>query len=439
MGRPLNARLLRQNILINLLGYGFPIVSALLSIPFLVEKLGVDRFGILNLAWVVVGYFSLFDLGLGRALTKMVSERLDSDINDQIPGLIWTSIIMMSVLGVFASVLLAFLTPLLVESTLRIPLILQDETRLTLYVLAASIPVVIVTTGLYGVFEAYQRFGLLSMIRIPLGVFTFAGPLAVTWFTNSLVAIVGALVSARIVTLIICLILCFRVVPVLKGNAGVATNIIKPLLSYGGWLTVSNIIGPIMLYADRFFIASMLSVTAVTYYTMPFEVISKILIIPSAILGVMFPAFSRLWSLELLRLRNLYHHTMVYTFLAMFPLVLLVIIFSEKGLALWLNAKLAHESYQVAQLLGVGVLLNSCGLISQALIQAAGRPDITAKLHLIELPIYLGYLSLLLLEYGVNGAAGAWLIRVTISAVALAFIANRMLLKKRMTANQGVI
>ena len=40
---------------------------ALATIPALVRRLGTDRFGILTIGWAVLGYFSLFDLGLGRA------------------------------------------------------------------------------------------------------------------------------------------------------------------------------------------------------------------------------------------------------------------------------------------------------------------------------------------------------------------------------------
>ncbi len=91
----------------------------------------------------------------------------------------------------------------------------------------------------------------------------------------------------------------------------------------------------------------------------------------------------------------------------MLPLVILIVLFARTGLELWLDKEFASRSYRVAQLLAVGVLVNSLGLISQALIQASGRPDVTAKLHIIELPLYLSYLPWLLSVYGINGAAGA--------------------------------
>ena len=64
---------------------------ALFTIPFLIKGLGEEKFGILSLAWVVIGYFSLFDFGIGRTLTKIVAEKIGLEEIDEIPGLFWTA------------------------------------------------------------------------------------------------------------------------------------------------------------------------------------------------------------------------------------------------------------------------------------------------------------------------------------------------------------
>jgi len=81
---------LARNTLINLLGRTAPMAVAIFAIPILIRELGTERFGVLTLVWVVIGYFSLFDLGLGRALTKLVAEKLASEQEERIVPLIWT-------------------------------------------------------------------------------------------------------------------------------------------------------------------------------------------------------------------------------------------------------------------------------------------------------------------------------------------------------------
>ena len=83
--------LLARNSILNLIGQGTPIIAAIIAIPILIERLGTDCFGVLTYAWMVIGYFSLFDLGLGRALTILVAERLCSYQEIEIPAIVWTS------------------------------------------------------------------------------------------------------------------------------------------------------------------------------------------------------------------------------------------------------------------------------------------------------------------------------------------------------------
>ena len=407
-------------------------VVAFLAIPILIERLGTDRFGILTLAWVIVGYFGLFDIGLGRALKKLVAEKIGKGQTREIPGLVWTALSLMGGLSIIGSALLFFLIPWLVESILTIPFLLKTETLRAFCLLAMSIPIVILTAGLCGVLEAHQRFDLVNAVRIPMGFFTFLGPLAVLPFSKNLLALVSVLVVGRVVVLIVHIILCFQVVPLMRQDICTKRSLIKPLLSFGGWITISNIIGPFLLYTDRFFIASRISVASVAYYTTPYEVITKLLIIPAAILAVMFPAFSSKFAQNDLHVKQLYRQTMKAISLTMFPIILFLFCFAERGLTLWINAAFARNSYRVAQFLAIGVFINSLGHISSSLVQASGRPDLTAKLHLAELPLYLIYLTWLLSKYGIDGAAFAWLIRVTISTFVLTLLANGVLKKSQL-------
>ena len=113
--------LLARNTLWSLLGQALPMVAAVLAIPLLVRGLGTERFGILTLTWTVIGYFSLFDFGLGRSLTQVVAERLGSGRTEELPALVWTSMLMILGLGVVLGSTLALATPWMAHSALHIP------------------------------------------------------------------------------------------------------------------------------------------------------------------------------------------------------------------------------------------------------------------------------------------------------------------------------
>ena len=422
-----SGRRLARNVVWNLLGTGAPLLVAIVAIPLLIDGLGTARFGVLTLAWMVVGYFSLFDLGLGRALTKLVAEKLGKGKNDEIPALIWTAMSLMSALGVLGAVAVAALSPWLVTAVLKIPAELQPETLTAFYLLAASIPIVISTTGLRGILEAHQRFGLVNAVRIPLGIFTFLGPVAVLPFSNSLVPVVAVLVIARLVSWCAYAVLCLKVEPALRHSASIHRAMVRPLINFGGWMTVTNIVGPLMVYLDRFLIGAVVSMIAVAYYSTPYEVITKLWIIPGALMGVMFPAFAAALVQDRARATRLFDRTVNYIFLSLFPAVLIIVTFAHEGLTLWLGNEFADNSTMVLQLLAVGVFINSHAQVPFGMVQSAGRPDLTAKLHLIELPFYLLILWWLLDAYGIVGAAIAWVARVAIDTIILFVMAHRLL------------
>jgi O-antigen/teichoic acid export membrane protein len=89
-GHLTRGRLLARNTLWNLVGSGAPMAVAFFCIPVLIRALGKDRFGVLTLAWALIGYASLFDLGLGRALTQLVARKLGAGRDREVPTLVWT-------------------------------------------------------------------------------------------------------------------------------------------------------------------------------------------------------------------------------------------------------------------------------------------------------------------------------------------------------------
>ena len=151
----------------------------------------------LALAWTLIGYASLFDVGLGRALTQLVSKKLGSGEEHDVPRLVWTSLLLMMVLGLVGAGVIAIISPWLVHHALKIPSEMQSEVLRSFYLLALAIPAVVTTSGLRGLLEAHQRFDLVGALRIPTGVFTFVGPMLALPFSHRLVPVVAILLLGR--------------------------------------------------------------------------------------------------------------------------------------------------------------------------------------------------------------------------------------------------
>ncbi|MES9862604.1 MAG: flippase [Candidatus Thiodiazotropha sp. LLP2] len=431
---------LAKNVIWNLVSVLVPFLVAVVTIPILIEEIGKERFGLLAISWMFVGYFSIFDFGLSRALSVLVAKYLGEERESEIPGLVWTALSLMAVLGSIGFGIILILSPWLVGEVLNVPPELKQETLKAFYLLSASMPLVITTVGLRGVVAAYQRFDLLTAIRIPMGIWTFLGPVAVLPFSNSLYPIVAVLVFGRMLATIAHLILMFHVVPDVRRHYVYDKKQVRPLLGFGGWMTVSNMAVPLMVSMDRFVIGAVLTVTAVAFYTTPYEIVSRLLVIPTAVVAVLLPAQSTTLArggvMDRQHSARLFDKGLSYISIALFPLIMVIIAFSFDGLDLWVGQEFAKNGYLVMQWLGVGVFFYGMSLVPFSLVQSAGYPQWSAKLHLLELPLYLAGLWWALSEFGILGAAIVWTIRAFVDALALYVMALLLIPECRASAKR---
>lgn len=400
-----------------------PLVISLFCIPVLIKQLGTDQFGVLALGWAIIGYFGLFDMGLGRALAKLVAEKLGQQDYTGIRPLVWTGLAMMAALGVVAAIIVWAGAAFAVDHVLSVSASLKQNTITVIYLLALTIPFVILSAGITGVLNAYQRFDLIMKVRLPLGSWMFIGPLIAVLVFHTLVSVIVMLVLGRIAMLVVISWMCIRAVPELRRPL-FDRHVVKPLFSFGGWVTVSNIISPFMDYMDRFVIAAILGMTAVTYYATPYTVAVKTQILSAVVLTVLFPALSTMLAFDRQKARRVFDFSNTAIFSLMFPIALLVVAFGQYGLEFWLGSSFASHSTLVLQLLIVGIMINSLASVPYALIQADGKPRITALLHLVELPIYFVVLWFTLHAWGIVGAAVAWTARVSLDWLLLLWIGS---------------
>ena len=412
------------NSLINVAGFVLPLAVGLVTIPLMVRGFGIERFGLLTLAWAIIGYFSLFDMGIGRAITQLTAERLGDSTAKNVSKLAWTGLWLMSLFALLGAIITASLIPWLISSVLNVTDALKAEATWAFIMLAAAIPAVVLSAGFAGVLAAMQRFDLINALRIPMGMMIFLVPLAILPYSKSMAYVCAGLMLIRILFMVFHAAACFYAFPPLRAHLGIARSEIRKLLSFGGWMTVTNVIGPLMVYMDRFAIGAVLSISAVAYYVTPYEMVTRLWAIPAALVTVLFPAFAASKGSDLSHVTVLYSIGGRAILVILAPIVLVLVVFANEGLGIWLGSDFSLKSTVVLQCLAIGVYLNSYAQVPFAFIQGIGRADVTAKIHLLELPIYVALLLWLLNAHGIVGVAIAWLLRAAIDAALLTLLAH---------------
>jgi O-antigen/teichoic acid export membrane protein len=423
----MNKKLLAKNTFWNFAGQLLPIAAAAVCVPMIIRGLGTEKFGILTLAWTFIGYFSLFDLGLGRAVTQLISRNLGEGEIEELPGLIWTALVLLTVFGCIGALLVFLLSPFLVDKAMKVPSDLRLETLYSFYIMALAIPFVIASDTFSGILESKQKFKLINLIRAPQGVLNFLGPVLLLSITHELYWMVTLLACLRFLGLLFLIAVCLAEMPSLKAAPNIDQQKVKQLLGFGGWMTVSNVIGPLMVTFDRFLIGSFVSLSAIAYYSTPYEAANKLNFFSNPLIRVLFPAFSLAYAHDRPKAVRLFEQGIKVLSVTLLPVIFTVVLLSKEGLTFWLGVAFAENSSRVLQIISIGIFVNVMAQIPFIFIQGAGRPDLTAKNHLAEFPFYLVLLIFLMKRYGINGVATAWFLRVALDFMLLYWQTMRLI------------
>lgn len=407
--------LLARNTLLNLAGQGLPLLVAIWTLPRIAEGLGAARLGILSIAWVVLGVMA--ELGTGRATTKYVAEALGRGERERAGAVTWMTTAVQLALGVLVAAALLRAAPALGRSVFRVPPALEAEAALGFALIAATIPAVLVGSCFRGVLEAAQRFDVVNAIRLPASLANYLLPLGGLALGWRLPGILALLLAFRVAAAGAFLLAAGRVLPEIWRRTGAWRTELRHVVGYGGWSTISSVVSPLLVYIDRFVLGAVAGAAAVAYYAVPFELVMRLLVVPASLAATLFPAFSTLEGRrEDARTERISGRALKFILCVLGPLALVLVVGARDLLELWLGPAYAREGATALRLLAVAIVVNAVAHVPYALLQGRGRPDLPAKFHLAELPVQLGATWLLVSRFGVAGAAGAWLLRVSLDA-----------------------
>lgn len=409
----------------NVAGLAMPLAAALLCVPPLLQRLGTERFGLLALAWALTAISGLFDLGVGRATTRLVAVQRGRAEAHRTRATLDAAVRIAALAGLVGALLLMLAAAAGAHRGIRYDTALEPEVLQATLLLALVIPLQTLIATYRGASEACEQFRGISLLRMALGAANFAAPLLVAQYTLHLAPLVLALLLARLAACLAYRQLALWALP----GEGIPTTLSpqerRELLHSGGWYSVSAIVSPVLVQADRFFIGVLLSAAAVSTYAVPFDLITQLLIVVTAVSTVAFPSITRQLQTDAATARRQFDRWLLVVAGAMATVAALVAWWLPALLNAWIGTALPAEAATVGRWLCLGVWINAIGSMYFAWLHAQGRFRTTALLHLLELPLYLAALVMLLREFGVTGAAIAWVLRVALDSAMLAWLARR--------------
>lgn len=397
-----------KNVFYNLIGLVVPALAAILLLRYLYTGLGSQLFGTLTLMWAITGYLSFFDLGLGRATTLEVSQLKNRQPFDKssLGKVFYKGVILGLIVGLLTSFFLALfiiLFPLYQHNAFSAQLLKYTNACLALLI---SIPFVTVSSVMRGGLEGLSSFKLSSINRSILGLLVILGPCLVLYTKNAdAFSLACSLLVARVISFA-------QLIPCVHEHILISPISFRDFRSsfrFGSWVTVSSFIGPFMVYGDKFLISYLLGSSSLGTYSVIQDIIIKVLVIPAAVSGVIFPLMTAPDSYSL---KVLYSKAFNKLLLLMVVICLIMLV----ALPLYLTSFILDTSFitifTIVLILLIGIVFNSIGQLPLVTLYGLNKPNLVACIHMFEIPLYAFFVYLLTSNYGLIGASVAWTGRV---------------------------
>lgn len=409
---------LLKNSVLNVFGVILPAATAIPALGYMARELSLSMFGLIMLIWALVGYAGIFDAGVAKAVVREISCSTSISDKNIIMG---TAVSIVGVTGMLATGIVFISSRHIVDFINISPAEIGVAER-SINIAALCMPLFLISLVLQAYLEGIEDFVVFNLYRSFSGVILYAMPALGLFIYNDFLYVVIGLLLARFASLIMCFSIVHKRISVVKWSF--SKLVLIRLFRFGGWLTVTNIISPFMVYMDRFIISSILGPKAVAVYSAPAELVSRMSILPVAIGRAVFPRLSALYGGNKSAASEL-KQAYLYSIILTAPISLFVIIFSPYIIELWLGNAFSKQAEIILRVLILGFLFNAIALIPYNELQSKGKSYLTAKIHLLEVLPYLGLLILCTKYYGVIGAAFVWTFRMAVDMVLMVYSSRK--------------
>jgi O-antigen/teichoic acid export membrane protein len=415
-----------SNAIYNLIPQLWFLGLTVFTTPFVLHRLGVDAYGILSIVTIMAGYLAFLDLGLNVAVIRFIATHDAKGETEEIIRVIETALFVFLSMAALTAAALFFLSTVFAR-LLSVPDGLQSEAVLALRLGAVSFGINLVMGIFSAVPRALQRFDIVNLLNIVIGTLQIVVTVLLLAFGKGLIAVVLWGVSLSALSLVIYIIIAKRLLPAMSFRPRFDSEKFRELFKFSGFVMASNFTGVASAHSEKLILGGLAPIAQVTYYTVPFNLASRVLtLIPNNLFTVLFPAFSAMSVTDNLEaIREAYTRAFRFIFIAVAPISVLMIVFGGDLLRLWIDEEMGKNGGPILACLAVAVLINAPAWVSVTLGQSMGRPALVAISQMIHLVALIVCGLILIPFYGAFGAALAWLAGNCIGIPILVLLVNR--------------
>ena len=394
-----------KNTLFNSAGFLWSYLLSFALTPYIIHRIGIERFGIWAIANTAINFFVFFDLGIGSSFVKYIAEyntKKDYKMINQVinTGLAFSLLFCLGICVIFL-VLKNFITGLLKFSPE-----LYGDVLFTFF----GVLIVFITNYAFTVFKStlygLQRIDITNKIFI---IVSIPGTIGLILFLSHGYGLRGYVYNSILVALVTVIsyaICAYRILPqMIIHPKFFSLAMFKRLWKFGFKVQIAGFSEFINRQLDKVLLGYFLNVRMVAFYELGSKMALTAGSLPSVLLQAIEPASSEMdTEKDTKALNQLYTRGTKYLVFLTFPLSILVITNASPIMHFWMSGPGYEKSALAIQILTIGYSFFLVNSVGRLMARGMGVPQYEMISALIILGLNIALSIILIILFGFIGA-----------------------------------
>jgi len=402
----------KRNIAANFLGSAWTALIQIAFVPLYIRYLGIEAYGLIGIYAMLQVLLSLLDMGLTPTLSREMARFKAGALSiGQIRALLRSIELVFLGVGLVILFIVAIGAPWLAEDWLKAEVLPIPAVTRAIHLMGGLIALRWLA-GLYrGVILGLQHLVWLNSANAVFATLRGAGVvLVLVWISPSIEAFFLYQACVALLELFVLFRKVWRWLPS-KEKPLFSREALRDIWRFSAGLSVISMLVVLLIQTDKMLLSRMLSLEAFGYYALASAVAGSVRLLIGPISAVAYPRLTELVVHgDEGALAEAYHRFSQMLTLILAPSALVLALFSEQILMLWIqDATTVNAVAPLATLLTIGFLLNGFMSTPHSLMLAHGRTRFIIVLYVFYVAIFVPAIYFGVSAYGAIAAGYAWI------------------------------
>ncbi len=429
---------MKKNIIANIIGRFWSILSNFLFIPIYINYLGFESYSIISFTLVISGLMAILDAGLTATLSREFA-RIDNSYKEKIRIFKTLESTYFIIIGL--SILLVFsLSGIIANNWLNLGSFNPNRVSFFLKIISFDIGFQLLLRFYMGGLLGLEKQIKANIYQVGWGVMRNGFVVVVIWILPSLeMFFLWQTLSTIFFSVLIGLSLKKELTDQYKFNIQlkIERTVFKRIWSFAGGMLLISLVASLNTQMDKLAISKFLPLEDLGYYTLAVSLSMGIVVIVNPISTATLPRFTALYSLGKKKEASiLFQKINLFVVVLIFTLMVNMLFFAKQLIWIWTGKmELAEQAYIYLPIIAISFAMMALQIIPYNIAIANGYTKLNNALGLTSLFVTIPGYWIATKHFGAIGAAYLFCSIQTITTLIYIYLINKKFLKIRKCIN----